>query len=299
MIVGRLDPSAFAPSHEGDHRRLGAGLVATLVPNFLPNLEIGAGRFFHRRWPPGGLDFSTLGIPFEGFLKEGLTKDTVGPTADNQLASAFVRITLPGSSLETYGEVLRDDHNLDVRDFLAEPDHEMAFALGIRKGWVSASSGVATVLTIEGVNGRISHLARLRDESPMYVHIPIVEGHTLRGQVLGSPAAFGGSGFVIIVDRYARNAVWHGALRSEHVAQNGEGASWNGTQVGFTQLELSRTSLYQRVELTYGGAARVNWDSAQGARTNFTLGVSVGRGFSGRREDGGTGGPARARIGVQ
>jgi hypothetical protein len=276
MIVGQLDPSAFAPDHDGDRRRLAAGLVASLTPTFLPNVEVGGGRFFHRRWPPEGLSLSTLSIPFEGFLKDRLlSKDSLGSVADNQLASAWARLAFPRAGVETYVEVLRDDHSLDLRDLLVEPDHEFAYAFGLRKAWVRSPSGDVTVLTLESVNGRITHLSRVRVEVPIYVHDPIVEGHTLRGKLLGSPAALGGSGIAVVLDRRTQTGGWKAALRSEHVAQNMEGGRWNGTQVGFTQLEVSRTTLRQRLELTYGGAARVNWDDVQGARANLSMLLSA------------------------
>jgi hypothetical protein len=201
-------------------------------------------------------------------------KDSLGSIPNNQLASAFVRLSFPGSGVETYGEFLRDDHNYDLRDLWAEPDHESAFALGLRKAWVDQASGAVTVLTLESVNARITHLLHVRYETAMYVHDPIVEGHTLHGKLLGSPAAFGGSGSAIVVARHTATGTWKAALHSEHVAQNQEGGAWNGKQVGFTSVELSRTMFGTRAEYTVGGAARMNWDRVQGP-SNLSLILSA------------------------
>ncbi len=272
MIIGQLDPSAFAPDHDGSRRRLGAGLAASFVPKFWPNFEIGGGRFFHRRWPSDGVDLSTLKIPFDAFLithEEGAVD-----VPDNQLASLFARFVSPSASAEIYGEFMRDDHNRDLRDLLIEPDHESAFALGIRKAWVNRSSGVVSVVTLESVNARMSHLTRVRGEAPLYVHSSIVEGHTERGKLLASPAAFGGSGLAIIVSRYGLTTDWKAVLRSEHVAQNAEGGNWNDKQVGFTAFELTRTVRGVRAEYAIGGAARMNWDRVQGP-SNLSLILSA------------------------
>lgn len=264
MIVGRLDQSAFAPAHAGRSQRLGSGLVASFVPSFFTNLEIGGGRFFHRRWPEDGVNLGTLTIPFEGFLKRRLDKPEQGAGADNQLASAFARLSFPAAGFEVYGEFLRDDHNYDLRDLVSEPDHESAFAVGLRKAWLDEGSGTVTSLMLESVNARISNLAEVRGEFAMYVHNPVPEGHTQRGKLLGSPAAFGGSGQAIVFDRKGERTGWRAALRSEHTAQNFGGGSFNGRQVGFTAIELTGNWHGARGDLYLGGVARMNWDSTQG-----------------------------------
>lgn len=264
MMVGRLDQSPFAPAHEGSSHRLGSGLVASFIPSFFTNLEIGGGRFFHRRWPEEGVDLGTLTLPFEGFLKSRLNKPEQGEGADNQLASAFARFSFPSAGFEVYGEFLRDDHNYDLRDLLAEPDHESAFAVGLRKAWVDERSGTVTTLMLESVNARISSLAAVRGEFAMYVHNPVPEGHTQRGKLLGSPAAFGGSGQAIALDRKGERTGWRAALRSEHTAQNFGGGSFNGRQVGFTAIELRGNWRGARGDVYFGGVARMNWDSRQG-----------------------------------
>jgi len=261
MILGRLDPSAFAPQREGSKHRLGPGLVASFVPEFFRNVEIGGGRFFHRRWPDDGIDLSVLKVPFEGFLKAH--EEGAVDVPDNQLASAYVRLVSPEKHVEVYGEYLRDDHNRDARDLALEPDHESSFAVGVRKAWIQ-SSGAVNALTLESVNARLTHLVRVRSESPMYVHEDVSEGHTERGKLLGSPAAFGGSGLAIVFARYTVSGEWKVALRSEGSAQNNEGGRWNGLHVGANEIEASRMFRTSRAEYTIGAAARANWDDVQG-----------------------------------
>jgi hypothetical protein len=130
------------------------------------------------------------------------------------------------------------------------------------------------VLTLESLNARLSHLARVRSQSATYVHEDISEGHTERGKLLGSPAAFGGSGFVAAFARYTTSGEWHAAFRAERAAQNNEGGRWNGKHVGANTLEASHTIRRARAEYTFGAAARVNWDEVQGPNNvSLMLGV--------------------------
>jgi hypothetical protein len=272
MAVGRLDPSAFAPSHPGDRRRLASELVGVFSPRGLDGLQIGGGRFFHRRWPTDGVTLGDLGIPLEGFLKARLTnKDSV---SDNQLASLFFRLAVPRSGVEIYGEFLRDDHNLDFNDLAGEPDHESAYALGLRRVWGARSNtDPLSMLTLEVVNGRISQLGRFRGESPMYIHDPIVEGHTQRGKLLGAPAAFGGSGYALVWQRTRNEEGWSAALRSESIAQDEEGGNWNGSHVGFHWVEVTRRTQTSSAEWTLGVNARLGWNRLAGGSS---LGVTAG-----------------------
>lgn len=268
MAVGRLDPSAFAPPHPGDPRRLASELVAVFTPRGLDGLELGAGRFFHRRWPSGGINSSVLGIPLEGFLKDELgAKDADSSAADNQLASVFFRLALPASGLEVYGEFLRDDHNYDLNDIVGEPDHESAYALGFRRLWGGSVGGPMSSLTLELVNGRVSHVAQRRAQSPMYIHGQLVEGHTLRGKLLAAPAAFGGSGLALMWRRMRLGGEWGVAVRSESMAHNEEGGRWNGSHVGFHALELGYLRRTRAGEWSLGASGRFGWNALSGGNT--------------------------------
>jgi hypothetical protein len=265
--LGRLDASAFAPDHIGDERRVGVGAIGSFSPYGLNGLEVGAARFFHRRWPTGGITLTDFGLPFEAFLKDQIpNKDASTP--DNQLASLFFRVSPPGSGVEVYGEYLRDDHNFDLADLIGEPDHESAYMLGLRRAWPSRSR--VRVLTAEFVNGRLSPLSRLRNEVPMYIHGQITEGHTERGQLLGSAAAFGGGGFAAIYADRAVSAGWTLEFRSERTAQNQEGGTWNNTAVGFTLGQISRYWRRESTEFEVGGGIQQPWNRLSG-RPNVLL----------------------------
>jgi hypothetical protein len=201
VIAGRLDQSAFAPASPSD-RRLFTGVVAVLGVNQVPGLEVGGARVFHDAWPDTGLSvrdvLSQLGKnPFKARLTTQIGGD--GSEPDNQIASFFFRWNVPRAALEIYGEVGREDNAFDMRDFLVEPDRDMSYSLGAQRVW-KREDGSLVAVRGEVLNSAASHLARTRVPGPPYVHTPIAQGHTQRGQVLGAAGAYGGGAGIVAVE---------------------------------------------------------------------------------------------------
>jgi hypothetical protein len=188
-----------------------AGVVAVFTPRGIPGLEIGGGRFFHLPWT--GVGWREVLKPIETFTKINLSSGEEHETelpesvVANQIASAFFRWTLPGSGFEAYGELASEDHRLNLRDFIVEPDHDTAFTLGLKKLW-ELSDDKFWVLRGELVNGTPSHLQRGRRQEPFYIHAHMRQGHTEEGQILGAPAAYGGSASLIAADLYQPDGRW-------------------------------------------------------------------------------------------
>ncbi|HEX7240396.1 MAG TPA: capsule assembly Wzi family protein [Longimicrobiaceae bacterium] len=187
-------------------RRFMSGMVATFTPRGLPGLEVGGTRFFHTPWPRSGLSPRNFLKPAESLLKVYLS-DTDASSSDqksdrdNQIASVFFRWVFPRSGFEMYGEFGKEDHNWNRRDAALEPDHHAGYMLGFRKA--SGLSG-NRLLAVRGevLNTEVSHIYLVRSQSPFYRHALTYQGHTERGQLLGSPAGFGGAGSVLAADYY-------------------------------------------------------------------------------------------------
>jgi hypothetical protein len=188
-------------------------------------LELGVARFFHSLWPREGIPRSYFSKPFQEIFKVSLGPppgfDTLADkgTADDQLASLFARWVFPKSGFEAYGEYGREDHNWNRRDFVQEPDHSRTYGLGLRK-IVSADSTHVTAVRAEMINYELNTLARNRGEGGIYLHSPVIQGHTNRGQVLGADAGVGsGGGSVIGWDRYGRrgstSVAWTRTIREQ------------------------------------------------------------------------------------
>lgn len=231
LVWGRLEQSAYGTMSPDSSRRLLTGLVGVFTPRGAPGIEIGAARLFHAPWSADGLDPGRLLLPLEALYK----KDSADPYDEsdrryhNQLASVFFRAALPESGFEVYGEYGRDDHNWDLRDFLLEPDHSSAYVLGVSRAWPLSPTGVLA-LSGEVANGEASHLSRIRPQSRFYPHERTRQGHTHRGQLLGSPSIFGGGGATVRMDHFHPGGRW--ALHWSRSLHQDEAPAWTpGTVV--------------------------------------------------------------------
>jgi hypothetical protein len=243
--VGRLDQSAFSPVPDSTGRRMMTGVVASITARGLPGLELGGTRFYHRFWPADGPKISNLSDPLHGFFGSG------GLDTANQILSVFTRAVFPSSHVEVYGEYARDDANIDRRDLTLEPDHISGYVLGLQKAWISGLSRV-TVLRAEVLNTRMTSLQFGRDQAPFYRHGVVRQGHTERGVVLGSAAAFGGSGAVLALDRYEPSGKW--TLSWDRLARS------QGTALPPRASDVDLTHSLSLRRLQFG--RHVDWDAA-------------------------------------
>jgi Capsule assembly protein Wzi len=187
---------SYVDAQTSGTRRIGTGLSVSLMPDLLKNLEVGASRFYHspflavpsERW-------KAWSKPFEGVLKKSF-RDRSGPPGDqngdidNQLASFFARFVFPQRGVETSFELFREDHSWDSRDFAQEAENNGAVMAAIRVATHRSPTKLA-VLTLEYFDGDIRPIAQARPQGFLYVHGTLLQGHTQRGQLLGSPVGVG------------------------------------------------------------------------------------------------------------
>jgi hypothetical protein len=235
VVWGRLEQSEFFDYPGTAPRRFMTGVVGVFMPRGVPGLELGVSRFFHNSWPSEGLSARDFLQPFESFLKIGLPDRGIADPSvpddlrlsapDNQLASAFFRWVLPRSGFEIYGEYGREDHNFDLRDFLIEPDHHSSYMIGLGKVWERSADRLVR-LKAEVINTQVSHVVELRSQAPLYIHSEARQGHTHRGQILGSAAGFGGGGAILALQSYSPSGGWEvevtRALRADATFRNPE-----------------------------------------------------------------------------
>ena len=227
LLWGRLESSGYwAPSSEMPNShivrdsRFATGLAFVVQPRGLEQLELGVARFFHAPWPDEGLPGRYVWRPFEGLLKSKIkTVDNQIPTDDrsidgeNQLASAFARVTFPGSGFEIYGELGREDHAWDMRSLLVTPDEQASFTVGFRKAWRRGGDGIL-VLRGESINFQQGSVDRAfwdgREPAPIYTHMAgSNQGHTQRGQLLGAAVGVSSAaGAFLALDRFSASGRW-------------------------------------------------------------------------------------------
>jgi hypothetical protein len=197
LMWGRLDQSDYSPVSGSTHYlsnaqpgtiRLMASLEAVLQPRGIPGLELGAARFFHVPYTVGQPNAAFWRKPFFVFFtkSEFAQGDTAG--AENQLASIFFRWVFPHSGLEVFGERGYEDQFYDLRELVENLDHDRIYTLGFQKVLATRGDGF-DVLRAELINYQLSTLVLTRrTEGAVYLHSTLRQGHTNRGQLLGSSA---------------------------------------------------------------------------------------------------------------
>jgi hypothetical protein len=202
-VVGVLEQSQWSPvegsetyvsDSEVGSRRVGSGLTVSLMPAALPGLEIGASRFYHTPFTAPETRWNSWSKPIEGLFKtsraDAASAGDTGNLIDNQLASFFARWALASRGIEASVEVLREDHNYDARDLAQEPENNGAL-FGAVRAVVERSARRLSLLTLEYFNGDVSPIGQVRSQGSLYAHLPLRQGHTQRGQLLGSPVGVG------------------------------------------------------------------------------------------------------------
>lgn len=209
LVWGRLGQSEYSSVGGTDATRFMAGAVGIFTPRGIDGLEVGVARFYHMPWDSLGRRALK---PLESFTKINLpvmhgSVDDNRTDRANQIASVFARWIVPNSGMEIYGEFGREDHNWDFGDFILQPDHISAYTIGFQKHlrWFAPQ-----FISVRGevMNSLQTHIAQERPQSPFYWHGIIRQGHTQRGQLLGSGAGYSGGGSVLAADAYNESGRW-------------------------------------------------------------------------------------------
>lgn len=203
MIFGTLAQSSFSAARAGATQRTASAAVIAVSPAGVEGLELGFARFFEAAGAP---TLDRIFRPFSTRALVGAVGDTgANAPRENQLASLFFRWALPSAGFEAYGEWYREDSPGDLRKLILKPDDLSAFTIGLQRVLTSSPSA-RRVFRLEAVNGELSHQERgqrgFDEPVPPYIHSEVLQGHTNRGLLLGSPEAYGGAGWRIALDDY-------------------------------------------------------------------------------------------------
>jgi len=206
LIGGRLEQSDYSPILTGERDRFTSGFIGTFRPRLLPALELGATRVMQVAWPEGGPSLSQILRPFQTVISDPQSGATPNQNSENQYASAFLRIAPAARGFEAYAELGREDFSGNLRWAITEPEDLAVLLLGFAHA-KRGSDGELRVLRAELINGETSHTERgdrgLSRPIPPYTHGRTRQGLTNRGQLLGSPVAYGGSGATLSYERYS------------------------------------------------------------------------------------------------
>lgn len=195
---GRTPRTGWAPDQPSD-ALFTSYLVGTWRPSFVERLEIGMVRLTHRAWER--MSARELLVPFGSVYSAKWVGGSYETENDNQIATLFAHLRVPESGLEFFAEFGKNDRSAGWRDQILEPDHNTAWLVGTQRAWRDARARL-WALNLTAVSGSISPITRFRGQDIFYEHSRMTQGHTLRGQLLGTPLLQREGGAELRLDRY-------------------------------------------------------------------------------------------------
>ncbi|WP_338229912.1 capsule assembly Wzi family protein [Algoriphagus taiwanensis] len=176
------------PIKEEESYRYFTGISISYNPKWVKGLFIGASRTFQiyredmednlRAWFP----------IFDPLPKEGTGVVENILLREDQHFSVFTRYVVPTAKAEFYFEYLRNDHSLNWRDFLLNPEHSRAYLIGFSKAIPYDKGGYFYLRTeYTHTQAPINNIVRPGGEGVgVYYNGQVVQGLTQNGEVLGS-----------------------------------------------------------------------------------------------------------------
>ncbi len=189
FISGRLENSNSPyNSLKVQQWRYLSGMVLNYQPRWLPGLFVGLTRVFqmYNSEVKGIGDYFPLFQPFEKLKTKEDEKNR------DQISSMFARFLFPESHSEIYFEYGRNDHSVDIRDFIMEPDHSRAYIFGGQKLVSLYRKNEKLLISAEVTQLSQSPTRFVRDAGTWYTH-SINQGYTNEGEVIGASSGPGGN----------------------------------------------------------------------------------------------------------
>ena len=150
----------------------------------------------------GGLDSQPAAVTYCMNILQGIQSDTTFCVSLNQTSSIDPRTIL---GRYRYAED-------DAVPFLPDDGGMTTTALGTLPEILAECGAAILLLRGEILNTRVSHLDRVRPQTPLYRHSRMRQGHTHLGQILGASSGYGGSHARLALDLYHPGGRWGAAL---------------------------------------------------------------------------------------
>lgn len=148
LIIGRAEDSGLDPTQNidlnnqyfqkfsGDWRYI-SGISITYQPKFLKNFYVGFNRTYQQYKANVPDTFQGYLPVFEAFQKdklfEGGNSTTYDSQSQDQQLSIFFKFKSTKGKFEIYSEFGKNDHNLNWREFILNPEHSRAYLIGFTK----------------------------------------------------------------------------------------------------------------------------------------------------------------------
>lgn len=190
---GELQQSDFFSDELPAENRIITGFLFSFSPDRLPGLTVGMNTVRYK-YRTGAWSASDLLLPLRRNVERPADPDEVDPdTYFRGMESYFFRWASAESGFEVYGEWGRNDFRRSVRDFLAEPELNRAYTVGLLKRF-DLPRNSRLILNVELTNLENSSISsQYRENNTWYSDEVIIQGFTHRGQPLGAGIGPGSS----------------------------------------------------------------------------------------------------------
>ena len=186
---GQTSSSQYWESDGSIDRYLYNGGLLSYSPPFLQGMSFGFQRVFKSPW-------STMNSwkLFEFFDDTVWKQDRAqfygdGPSSEpdiKQDLSFTWEWRVPQTGTRAYLEWGRNDHSINLQDFLMQPDHDSGFVAGIQQKFaLEGNSDILVTFEMANVGTNIGDT--MRPSGSWYTSLPVVGGYTEDGQVMGAP----------------------------------------------------------------------------------------------------------------
>jgi hypothetical protein len=195
LMVGALSESEFFDDDPGNDTRSLSAAAVTYRPRWSPDLTVGVARAVYA--PVGGRSaaFTHVLDAFGTFDRPNARawSDSTLSGGRDQLASFFWRWVFPRHGYEFYGELGRAERPANVRDFLTEPNHTLAYIFGGQHARPLSRFGGTFRLQAEFAQLEQSPSYRRRPTHSWYTSRAAPQGYTQHGQIIGATIGPGSS----------------------------------------------------------------------------------------------------------
>lgn len=242
-------------------------LNVAFSPSIFPNLTIGAinGSYIYQ---DGGFNFSQITYFFNIFESSNRA-NLAGIDDQDQIASVYFHLVFPEARAEIFAEFAREDFSYDLRDFINQPNHNSAYALGFQK--ISDAPYFDFLKThFEITNITVPALQQVRFQGNFYTHSQIRQGNTNYGQIQGAAIGPGSNSQFLALDAYKDN--YRVGIFAQRVAENDNfhferGSASNALSANFGDYFRHRVNLNFGLNFLYGPGpfyinSRLTWTRA-------------------------------------
>lgn len=250
VLWGRLEESAHYDADPINDRRLMTMVTLAYRPSFVPGLALGVDLVQHHLWDD----------PWQRARDLFVSTDH---TDSNALGSLVIDWRIAEGGVRIYSEWAREDHFLDFEDLVTEIDHSQGYLIGLEKRLGAPDRAWR-------LRGELTRLSRTNTQSErpqpsFFEHGDVIQGHTNRGQLLGSALGPGSNAQFIAVDRTSRSGM--AGAYVERIRHNDDAyedffADVYGFRAHDTELTLGLYGLNRM------GPVNLDWDLAASRRKN-------------------------------